>query len=81
MSRFFSIIAMVLIGLNGPVLAQSNDQQETKERAVLIEACVKEMRSGLKAGQVMSNHQRIMAEETCRARADTYLQSRRNTKP
>lgn len=54
-----------------------------KTRAELIEDCISEIRSGLKAGQTMTNAQRMLAEEQCRARAEAQLgqQSQTKTEP
>jgi hypothetical protein len=38
--------------------------------AAAIEACMKEIRSALKAGQKLTEQQRMVAEEQCRARAE-----------
>ena len=45
------------------------------DRATLIETCMREIRAGQKAGQTMTNGQRMIAEEQCRARAEAALQS------
>lgn len=46
-----------------PAQAQSNT-------AAAIEACMKEVRSALKAGQKLTEQQRMVAEAQCRARAE-----------
>ncbi len=38
--------------------------------AAATEACMKEMRAGLKAGQKLTEQQRMVAETQCRARAE-----------
>jgi hypothetical protein len=43
-------------------------------RATLINACIQDIRSGVKAGQVLSNSQRMLAEEQCRAYADSQIE-------
>lgn len=53
----------------------------SKTRAELIEDCIREIRSGLKAGQAMTNAQRMLAEEQCRARAEAQLGKPSQTSP
>ena len=43
-------------------------------RAALINACIQDIRKGVKTGQVLSNSQRMQAEEQCRAYADSQLE-------
>jgi hypothetical protein len=42
--------------------------------AAAIETCMRELRSGLKAGQKMTEQQRMVAETQCRARAEQSAQ-------
>lgn len=46
-------------------------------RAELINACIQDIRRGLKAGQVLSNSQRMLAEEQCRAYAEAQIEKAR----
>lgn len=41
-----------------------------ESQAAAIEACMREMRSGLKAGQKLTEQQRMVAETQCRARVE-----------
>ena len=53
------------------VQAQAQSQPGT---AAAIEACMRDLRSGLKAGQKMTEQQRMVAETQCRARAEQAAQ-------
>lgn len=52
------------------VVAALPAQAQSNPNAAAIEACMKEVRSGLKAGQKLTEQQRMVAEEQCRARAE-----------
>lgn len=54
-----------------PVQAQSNSAAEARE------ACMREIRSSLKAGQKLTEQQRMVAEEQCRARAEAASQTKK----
>jgi hypothetical protein len=43
---------------------------QAQTSAAAIEDCMRELRSGLKAGQKMTEQQRMLAEAQCRARAE-----------
>ena len=51
-----------------PFLAVQAQAQDSI--AAATEACMKEMRAGLKAGQKLTEQQRMVAEAQCRARAE-----------
>lgn len=68
---------LLLAGANGTASAESPPRDILQERAALIEACIREIRNSLKAGQHMTNNQRMMAEEQCRARAEAALHTLR----
>lgn len=65
-SAFALLVAVAGAFLALPVQAQSN--------AAAIEACMKEIRSGLKFGQKLTEQQRMVAETQCRARAEQAAQ-------
>lgn len=46
-------------------------------RAALINTCIQDIRKGVKTGQVLSNSQRMQAEEQCRAYAEAQLENAR----
>lgn len=48
--------------------------QAQSSTAAAIEACMREIRSGLKAGQKLTEQQRMVAETQCRARAEQAAQ-------
>lgn len=48
--------------------------QAQTSTAAAVEACMKEVRSGLKAGQKLTEQQRMVAETQCRARAEQAAQ-------
>lgn len=50
-----------------PTASQPSDE---RERTAQREACMREMRRGLKAGQRMTNGQRMLATEQCRGRIE-----------
>lgn len=59
----------LLVAATGPFLPVVQAQAQTTTAAA-IEACMKEIRSGLKAGQKLTEQQRMVAETQCRARAE-----------
>lgn len=61
----------LLVAVAGPFLTLPAQAQST---AAAIEACMKEVRSGLKAGQKLTEQQRMVAETQCRARAEQAAQ-------
>ncbi|MEK9970764.1 MAG: hypothetical protein VW600_16610 [Ferrovibrio sp.] len=67
MRRHFFIIAL-MITLTAPFQARIAQAQSSTAEAT--EACMREIRSGLKAGQKMTEQQRMLAESQCRARAE-----------
>ncbi len=71
-----ALLVAVLIATAMPAPA-SQPAAAARERAARIEECMREMRGGLKAGQQMTQGQRRMAEELCRARVEAATQSRR----
>jgi hypothetical protein len=58
----------LLIAAGSPMMAMQAQAQTST--AAAIEACMKEVRSGLKAGQKLTEQQRMVAETQCRARAE-----------
>lgn len=61
----------LLVAVAGLFPATPTQAQST---AAAIEACMKEIRSGLKAGQKLTEQQRMVAETQCRARAEQAAQ-------
>jgi hypothetical protein len=64
------VSALALLLAASPVFAVAPVHAQGNPNAVAIEACMKEIRSGLKAGQKLTEQQRMVAEEQCRARAE-----------
>lgn len=62
----------LLIATGSPFLAAPAQAQSAVSTA--IEACMRDLRSGLKAGQKMTEQQRMVAEAQCRARAEQSAQ-------
>ena len=58
----------VLLAAGSLPLAQPAQAQSSK--AAAIEACMKEIRSSLRAGQKLTEQQRMVSEEQCRARVE-----------
>ncbi len=65
------VFALAALLMTAPVLAV---QVQAQSNAAAIEACMKEVRSGLKAGQKLTEQQRMVAETQCRARAEQAAQ-------
>lgn len=61
------VFALTLL-VAAPVVVANAVAQESN--AAVIEACMKEVRAGLKAGQKLTEQQRMVAETQCRARAE-----------
>lgn len=58
-------IALLVAAVSPFFAAQAQDSI-----AAATEACMKDLRAGLKAGQKMTEQQRMVAEAQCRARAE-----------
>lgn len=72
---------LLALGLAGPALAQAGaSAAQEKTRGALVEACLKEVRGGLRPGQKQTAHQRMQAEEQCMARAEAAIHMQ-NTAP
>lgn len=70
--RGHALALALLIAAGSPMVAvQAQAQTST---AAAIEACMREVRSGLKAGQKLTEQQRMVAETQCRARAEQSAQ-------
>lgn len=69
------IAALLVAALIATAMPARAGQATATDRATLIEACMREIRAGQKAGQTMTNGQRMIAEEQCRARAEAALQA------
>ncbi|PJI42437.1 hypothetical protein [Ferrovibrio sp.] len=67
----FALALLIAAGTFFAVQAQAQSQPGT---AAAIEACMRDLRSGLKAGQKMTEQQRMVAETQCRARAEQAAQ-------
>jgi hypothetical protein len=61
-------ISALLIAVAAPF--QAGMAQAQTSTAAAIEACMREVRSGLRAGQKLTEQQRMLAETQCRARAE-----------
>lgn len=70
-----ALACLLLMGLLAPG-AHAEDEQPG--RAALINACIQDVRNSVKAGQVLSNSRRMLAEEQCRAYAEAQLEKQRN---
>lgn len=68
MRRLVYTFALLLAAASAMLPAAAVRAQSSN--AAAIEACMKEIRSSLKAGQKLTEQQRMVAEEQCRARAD-----------
>jgi hypothetical protein len=64
--RSYAFALALTIAAGTPFVAM----QAQASNAAAIEACMKEVRSGLKAGQKLTEQQRMVAETQCRARAE-----------
>lgn len=69
--RGHAFAVVLLVAAAGLIPAGQAQAQST---AAAIEACMKEVRSGLKAGQKLTEQQRMVAETQCRARAEQAAQ-------
>lgn len=66
------LFALTAVLIATPLFATEVRAQDSV--AAATEACMKEIRSGLKAGQKMTEQQRMVAETQCRARAEQSAQ-------
>ncbi len=65
------VIALaLLIAVGGPLAATVAQAQTSSSTGAAIEACMRDIRSGLRAGQKLTEQQRMVAEAQCRARAE-----------
>ncbi len=71
MTRVFLMLALLAAG--APALAQQAKpgQPVQKTHAELVQECMSDIQKGLKTGQTMTSHQRMQAEQQCRAYADS----------
>ena len=67
------MIAALLVAALIATAMPSRAAQPAPDRATLIEDCMREVRAGQKAGQKLTNGQRMLAEEQCRARAEAAV--------
>lgn len=67
------LIAAMLVALLIATAMPARAAQPAPDRATLIEECMREVRAGQKAGQKLTNGQRMLAEEQCRARAEAAV--------
>ncbi|MFC3674230.1 hypothetical protein [Ferrovibrio xuzhouensis] len=70
-----ALAGLLLVAMTAPA---AHAEGEQAGRAELINACIQDIRRGLKAGQVLSNSQRMLAEEQCRAYAEAQIEKQRN---
>jgi hypothetical protein len=68
-AHVFALSAVLIAAPFVTVPAQAQDSV-----AAATEACMRDIRSGLKAGQKMTEQQRMVAETQCRARAEQSAQ-------
>ncbi|MBP7064644.1 hypothetical protein [Ferrovibrio sp.] len=71
MRRLFFTLTLLLPLLPAPLLAQAGKPAEKKSHAELVQECMSDIMRGLKVGQTMTSHQRMQAEQQCRAYAET----------
>lgn len=64
-------LALLAVIVGPSVARQAQAQTST---AAAIEDCMKQVRTGLKAGQKLTEQQRMVAEAQCRARAEQAAQ-------
>lgn len=69
------IAALLIAALIATTMPARAGQAAATDRATLIENCMRDIRTGQKAGQKMTNGQRMIAEDQCRARAEAALQA------
>jgi hypothetical protein len=67
MSRCIFTLALIVAAAT---TLQAGSVQAQTSIAEATEACMREIRSGLKAGQKLTEQQRMLAETQCRARAE-----------
>lgn len=73
--------ALILAGPATPATAQAGSPAgQEKTRGELIEACLQDVRKGLRPGQKQTPHQRMQTEEQCRAHAEATMHTQ-STKP
>lgn len=67
-----TLIAALLVTA-APAMAQQakSAQPVQKSHAELVQECMSDIQKGLKVGQTMTSHQRMQAEQQCRAFADS----------
>lgn len=70
-----ALACLLLVGLLAP---RAHADDEPPSRAALINACIQDVRNSVKAGQVLSNSRRMLAEEQCRAYAESQIEKQRN---
>lgn len=70
-----ALACLLLVALLAPA---AHAEGEQPSRAALINACIQDIRNGVKAGQVLSNSQRMLAEEQCRAYAEAQIEKQHN---
>jgi hypothetical protein len=68
----FSLVILLAAAPALPAFAQSNASAAAEQ-----EACMRDLRASLKAGQKMTGQQRMVAEEQCRARAEAASQTKK----
>ncbi len=69
------LLAALLVAALIATAMPSRAAQPASDRATLIEECMREIRAATKAGQKLTNGQRMLAEEQCRARAEAAMQT------
>jgi hypothetical protein len=70
----FALAALLITAPFVTATLQIGRAQAQESVAAATEACMKEIRSGLKAGQKMTEQQRMVAETQCRVRAEQSAQ-------
>lgn len=71
MRQSFLALALLPLLLPAPLLAQTGKPAEKKSHAELVQECMSDIMRGLKVGQTMTSHQRMQAEQQCKAYAET----------
>lgn len=68
------LVLPILAAPAGPAKAQAKPMAgQEKTRGALIEACLDDVRKGLRPGQKQTPHQRMLTEEQCRAHAEAAM--------
>ncbi len=65
------LLAGLLLAAPAVLAQQKPPAQPAKTHAELVQECMNDVMRGLKAGQVLTTHQRMQSEMQCKAYADS----------